>query len=302
MRTPLVSVIIPNFNYARFLSEAITSVLKQTYPLIEILVVDDGSTDTSREVLRKFGPQIQVFYQQRKGVSCARNLGIVRAKGNAIAFLDSDDRWEPNKVARQIQMLESHQLGMVYCQLKRINQAGMPIGLAPLGAQGRVLMDIVRLRGPGIPASGSSALIRRECFDKVGLFDPRLSTSADWDMWRRIACHFAVGHVPEALVEYRVHTSSMHHNLPVFEHDMLLALQKTFEDPDAREAHPLRREAYGNLFLMFSGSHLHAGSLPRAAYWAVRAVLAFPACSIYILALPLRVLSRFFQGGAIWEP
>lgn len=295
MRTPLVSVIIPNFNYARFLSAAIASVLKQTYPLIEILVVDDGSTDTSREVLSEFGPKIRVFYQQRMGVSCARNLGIEKAKGNTIAFLDSDDRWDPNKVARQIHMLENHRLGMVYCQLKRIDQMGRPIGLAPLGAQGRVLMDMVRLRGPGIPASGSSALIRRECFDKVGLFDPRLSTSADWDMWRRIACHFSVGCVPEALVEYRVHPSSMHHNLPVFEHDMLLALQKTFEDPDAREAHPLRREAYGNLFLMFAGSHLRGGSFFRAVYWAARAIWIFPPSIKYILGLPARAFSRILH-------
>ena len=287
----LVSVVIPNHNYARFLAEAVESVLGQSYPRVELLVVDDGSTDESLEVLRRYGGRLRCISQPRQGVSAARNRGIRESRGELVAFLDSDDSWHQEKLARQVARLDRPAVGMVCCGMEQIDEAGRVLGRSVPTQRGRLLRDIALLRWTYAPG-GSAALVRRSSLERAGLFDEALSTSADWDLWRRIAAHDEIEICPEPLVRYRVHAGSMHTNLAAFERDMLRAFDKMFADPSAAGVHRLRRRCYSNLYLMFSGSYVEAGRWGRGLAYAGRSVLAWPPSVGALGSVPLRRLRR----------
>ena len=289
--TPLVSVIIPNYNYGRYLGGAIDSVLTQSYPNVELLVVDDGSNDESPEVVRRYAGRLRWLSQPRQGVSAARNRGIQESRGELVAFLDSDDAWYPEKLARQVARLDRPAVGMVCCGMEHVDEAGRVLGRSLPTQRGRLLRDIALLRWTYAPG-GSGALVRRSSLERAGLFDPALSTSADWDLWRRIAAQDDIEICPEPLVRYRVHAGSMHTNLAAFEHDMLLAFDKMFKDPSAADVHHLRRRCYSNLYLMFSGSYVQAGRWGKALAYAGRSVLAWPPSVAALGVVPLRRLRR----------
>jgi glycosyltransferase involved in cell wall biosynthesis len=292
MTPPLISVIIPNYNYGRYLAQAIDSVLEQTYPHVEVIVVDDGSTDDSLNVLQSYGERIRWTQQRNQGVSAARNRGIAESRGTLVAFLDADDVWLPTKLARQAALFNNPAVGLVYCGLQYISSEGEPLGVDLSGRRGRVLKEMALLRGAAVLAGGSSALVRRECFDRVGLFDTQLSTSADWDMWRRIACHYEIDAVREPLLLYRQHGSAMHRNVDLFERDVLRAFANMFADPAAAEVHPLRRRCYGNLYLTLAGSYLHARRWGKCLHYAARGILAYPPALTYLASFPLRRVQR----------
>ena len=301
MSAPLVSVVVPNYNCARFLRDAVDSVLRQSYPAREIIVVDDGSTDDSLAVLESYGDRIRLVTQRNQGVSVARNAGIGRSRGELIAFLDADDIWHPEKLAKQVPLFTNPEVGLVYCAVEYVDEAARPLGTNVTGRRGRVLRDIALLRGTIVLAGGSTAVVRRKSFDKAGLFDPRMSTAADWDMWRRIACHDEIDVVREPLMQYRLRPASMHRQIEVFERDMLHGFAQMFADPAAAAVRPLRRRAYANLFLMLSGSHLEVGHFGRALTYACRSLALSPAGVGYIAALPLRRWRRR-QGEVAGEP
>lgn len=292
MSTPLISVVIPSYNYARYLGEAIDSALGQTYPNVEVVIVDNSSTDNTLEVLRSYGDRVRWFQQPNQGVSGSRNRGIMESRGELIAFMDADDVWLPEKLTRQVELLSNPRVGMVYCGLQYIDAQGKPLEQSINGLRGRVLKKLALLEPPGVPACGSSALIRRECFDKVGGFDRELSISADWDMWRRIACHYEIEFVHEPLVLYRQHDSAMHHKIDVFEHDVLHMFASMFGDPAAAEVHPLRRQCYANLYLMLSGSYFYAGRWGKSIRYGLRSALTWPPRLAHLLFFPYRTVRR----------
>lgn len=296
--TPLISVVIPNYNYGHYLKQAINSALGQSYPHVEVIVVDDGSTDCSEAVLHSYGNQLRCFRQQRQGVSAARNRGIQECRGELVAFLDADDLWHPEKLARQVERLRNPRVGIVFCGIQYINPDGQPLGISVAGLSGQVLKEIALLRWPGAPGIGSTALIRKDCFRQSGCFDTELSTSADWDLWRRIACHYEIDTVDEPLICYRLHGSSMHRNVAAFEHDMRRAFSRTFSDPAATAIHPFRRQCYGNLYLMLSGSYLQAGRWDKCLAYALHSVLMWPPSLGYLAAFPLRRLRRHVKAQA----
>ena len=293
--TPLVSVIIPNYNYGRFLAQAIDSVLAQSYPRVELLVVDDGSTDGSRGIEPRYGRRLRWITQPRHGVSAARNRGVAESRGELVAFLDADDAWHPEKLARQVARLDRPAVGMVCCGLQHIDEAGRALGQSVPTQRGRLLREIALLRWAYAPG-GSAALVRRTSLERAGVFDEQLSTSADWDLWRRIACRDEIEICPEPLVSYRVHAGSMHRNLEVFERDMLRAFAKMFADPAAAAIHGVRRQSYGRLYLTFAGSYLRAGRWDRSLLYACRSVLAWPPSAAALGAFPFRRLRRRLEG------
>jgi len=290
--TELVSVIIPNYNYGRYLKEAIDSVFGQSYPRCEIIVVDDGSTDESLDVLRSYGDRLRWVQQARQGVSAARNRGIQESRGPFVALLDSDDVWHPEKLARQLPALTRPSVGMVYCGRRLIDGAGRWLQTQQPRHSGWLLKDIALLRWAQAPG-GSAALVRRACFDRVGLFDAALSTSADWDLWRRIACSYEIEVVPEPLVSYRQHGVAMHRNADLFERDMLHAFSRMFEDPAAALIHPLRRQCYSNLYVMLAGAYFQVGRWDHSLAYAWRSVLVWPRNMAALASFPLRGLGRF---------
>lgn len=289
---PLVSVIIPNYNYGRYVAAAIDSVLAQTYRNIEVIVVDDGSTDDSEAVLRRYERRIHIMRQPNRGVSAARNTGIQASRGEFIAFLDADDLWRCEKLDLQLRLFEEPHVGMVHCGVEYIDDNGQSRGSRVSDLRGHVLGRMALMRGAGLVGPGSAAVVRRECLDRVGLFDVELTNAEDWDLCRRIACHYEVEAVPEPLVFYRMHPLGQHRSVAAFQRDMLRAVERMFSDPAAAEVHPLRRRSYGNLYVTLAGSHLYAGDWREAARWALRGVAVWPPCVGYLAAYPARWLRR----------
>lgn len=205
---PLVSVIIPNYNHARFLSDAISGVLGQTYQNFEIIVVDDGSTDNSREVAEQFDDKIQYIYQRNAGLSAARNTGIRAAKGSLIGVLDADDMYEPTFISTLVAVLESNpDADGVYCGYQFVDQDNnlLPqIENRPVPSD--ELYDALLDGNFFVP---ESIFLQRYVYDDVGLFDEALRACEDWDVWLRVTKKYRVIHVPEVLTRHRILAGSM---------------------------------------------------------------------------------------------
>jgi glycosyltransferase involved in cell wall biosynthesis len=216
----LVSVIIPTYNYAHFVIDAINSVLNQTYKSVEIIVVDDGSTDNTHKVLEKFILDRKIKYIKKNNgeLSSARNAGIKVSTADYIAFLDADDMWEPNKLEEQIKIFKNSEyknLGVVYCQYSLIDTSGRPlvhgytVKINPT-MKGMIFERL--LESNTIVSSGSGVLIKRECLEKTGYFDEDLKSAEDWDMWLRLAKHFEFDYSDKNLVKIRKHSKNMQNN------------------------------------------------------------------------------------------
>ncbi len=202
MDYPLVSIIIPTYNRAAALPRAVESVLAQTYQNWELLVIDDGSTDNTREALKNYGSQLRYYYQPNKGAGTARNLGIKHSRGEYIAFLDSDDLWLPHKLETQMKLYEEDAAcAIVGCGAHWIwpaNGKKMTLpGCADFKYDHLLVGDIW-------PAGTSGAVIRKQCFEHVGLFDEDLRRAQDWDMWLRIGKQYRIRCVVDPLVEISV--------------------------------------------------------------------------------------------------
>lgn len=292
MQRPLVSVVIPNYNYARYLSEAIDSVLAQTYPKIEVIVVDDGSTDESIPKLRQYGSRIQYIQQKNQGVAAARNRGIHQSVGELIAFLDADDYWLPLKIERQVeQFIKAPGLGMVHCGVIEFGEVTGVEVIRLDGQQGDVADELLLLQRSVILGGGSGLIVQRSILEEIQGFDTRLSTSADWDLFYRIARKYRVGFVAEPLVKYRRHRSNMHSNINAMEQDMLLGFHKAFTNASL-ETQRLRRRAYAKLHLILAGSYFQARQLRKSmCHWG-RSLLYSTEGIGYLLNYPLRQLKR----------
>lgn len=208
--TPLVSVIIPTYNYGHFVADAVNSALRQTYPNMEIIVVDDGSTDNTQDVLKQFEGRIINIKKPNGGLSAARNTGLERAKGAYIAILDSDDVWLAEKTEKQIRAFaQNPELGVVSCSAYEVDyglnvKKELPYKNYPDKAE---FVKNLALRN--IVSGGSSAMIKKECFDKVGGFDVEISPSADWEMWLRISQYYRFHLIEEPLVKIRAGSENM---------------------------------------------------------------------------------------------
>ena len=288
MKEPLVSVIIPNYNYAHYLPQALDSVLAQTYPRFEIMVIDDGSTDDSENVLRSYGDRIRSIKQQNQGVSAARNLGARETRGELVAFLDADDFWLPEKLERQVQrFIADDGLGLVHCGVEEIHDNGDHLLFRLEGLEGWVATDMLLFNRAVILGGGSGLMVKRSAFEALGGFDTSLSTSADWEFFYRMAAHARVGFVPSALLKYRVHGSNMHANVRAMEHDMLIGYEKAFSCN--RGILPeLRRRCYGNLHMVLAGSFFRAGHKTDFARHALKSLWLTPGNLKSLLGFPLR--------------
>jgi glycosyltransferase involved in cell wall biosynthesis len=216
IKNPIVSVIIPTYNRAHLIVRAIRSVLNQTYQDFEIIVIDDGSTDNTEEIIRGFKDKKVKYikkYKENKGSSIARNIGIKVARGKYIAFLDSDDEWLPEKLDKQIKVLqsESPEVGVVYSNLCYMDENGKSMNkLRNPKKEGYIYEDLF---GKNYVGTDSTLLIRKECFHRVGLFDDLLNTQQDWDMWIRIAKYYRFALIKVPLVKYRLHSNQISRNL-----------------------------------------------------------------------------------------
>jgi glycosyltransferase involved in cell wall biosynthesis len=282
---PKVSAVIPNYNYSHYLGEAINSALMQTYSNVEVIVVDDGSTDASRDVLLTYGDSIKVIFQQNGGVSAARNNGVAASSGEFVAFLDADDAWLPEKIEKQVAMFHDvPTLGLVHVGVDEIDAGGTSRRQRRDGSVGDATHDLLMLGRRGILGGGSGIMVPRSLFDDVGGFDTRLSTSADWDFFYRVASGHKVGFVDEVLINYRFHNTNMRGNVAAMERDMMLAFQKAFADRQRDD----EDAAYGSLYKTLAGSYFRAGEPGPFLRTAFKSVVHQPANLLYFLMFPLR--------------
>ena len=196
---PLVSVIIPTYNRAAYLQKALQSVNEQTYQTLEIIVIDDGSTDGTRKMLEGYGGQLRYFYQENRGISGARNSGIKKAHGEYIAFLDSDDFWLPDKTEQQLALFMQHpEYGLVASRCASIRLDGSYREKNRPGRSGWVLDDLFKANF----IRTSAAMVKQECFNTIGLFDEDLKECEEYDLWLRIAARYPMGFINKSLAVY----------------------------------------------------------------------------------------------------
>jgi glycosyltransferase involved in cell wall biosynthesis len=289
---PDVSVIIPSYNHARFVSQAVASALNQTLKPLEVIVVDDGSKDETADALAQFGESIRVIRQENSGVATARNNGAAAANGALLAFLDADDVWVPNKLEKQVERFNKEPgLGLVHCAYVDIDADNKELTEHFEGLEGWVAEEIILFRRPVILGGGSGVVIPKKVFSELGGFDARLSTSADFDLYFRIARKWRVGFVPEVLLQYRIHGSNMHGNINLMKRDMLLAYDKAFADTDESFMR-LRRRAYASLYMNLAGSFLTVGQKRACLTNMIKGVWLWPGNIKQVVGYPLRMLQR----------
>jgi len=198
MKKDFISVVIPTYNRASFLKEAIDSVLSQTCRDFELIVVDDGSTDDTPALLLSYGKKIKVIKKANKGPSAARNRGIKAAKGEWLAFLDSDDSWKPDKLEKQVQFIKDNP-DIKICQTEEIwIRNGKRVN--PRKKHEMHSGWIYEQCLPMCIVSPSSVMIHREVIEKVGLFDETMLACEDYDLWLRIAPFYPICLVREKLI------------------------------------------------------------------------------------------------------
>lgn len=289
---PLVSVIIPNYNYARYIREAIDSALAQTYPNIEVIVVDDGSKDESQKISESYGDRIITILQENSGVAAARNNGVKNSSGEYLAFLDADDVWLPRKIEKQVDLFESQQdLGLVHVGVKEIDTSGNMLQTRLDGMSGNVSHEFLLFERPVVLGGGSGMMIPHRVFDELEGFDLLLLTSADWDLFYRVSRSYKIGFVPEVLLKYRIHGSNMHGNIKRMEREMFYGFDKAFCE-NAADVQSIRRRSFGNLHKTLAGSYFHAGNYGDFIRHGLKSLILRPGNIGYFARFPLRLLQR----------
>jgi glycosyltransferase involved in cell wall biosynthesis len=228
-----VSVIIPTYNRAGYLREALVSIAQQSMAPWEVIVVDDGSTDDTRQVVEAAPVPIRYYQQDHQGVAAARNLGLDAATGDLIAWLDSDDLWEVDFLATVVGELASDEdLDGVYTGMTMIDAGGQRLQTKTRTEPPEKLYEAM-IRGNFLATP--SVVVRKMCYDEVGHFDPELRMSEDTDMWLRLTRVFRLAGIPRPLVRIRVHQSNTMSDVEGWCNARLMLLQKHFSPSDSSD-------------------------------------------------------------------
>jgi len=252
---PLVSVIIPAYNAEATILETIASVRAQTHADLEILVIDDGSTDGTLARVRSVDDErLSVFSYPHGGLATGRNRGVAHSAGAFISFIDADDLWTPDKLACQLAALERHpEAGLAYSWTTFVDGDGRYLfAKERLYFEGDVRLPLLR---ECFIASGSNVLLRRSCVDAVGPFDPILRSAEDWEYWLRAAVAWPFVMVPRYQILYRVSPSSMSADAARVEEACLLILARALATAPA-DLQRRRNEYLANIKHYVSFLHL----------------------------------------------
>jgi len=207
-KIPRISVIIPTYNRADMVGRAVQSVLNQTYQDFEIIIIDDGSTDSTEEIIRGFhDPRIRyIRHERNRGGSAARNSGICAAQGEYIAFLDSDDEWLPQKLEKQFYLFKTQnpEIAVVYTAYAIVDERGRIKKIEKPRHSGYILQKLLASNCIG----ASTVMAKKICFTKDTKFDETLPSCQDWDMWIRLAKKYNFAYIPEILVKRYEHSSN----------------------------------------------------------------------------------------------
>lgn len=271
-----VSVVIPAYNAERTLAETVDSVLAQTFEDFEVIVVDDGSCDATSAIASSYGPRVRCISKENEGQSVARNVGIRAAEGRLIALLDHDDLWHPEKLERQVALLERTGAGAVYTDLDVVDVEGT-IGHLPRRrcdddyCQGLLLYSTI------VAGTPSSFLGLRELLLEDGGFDPRFSSCTDLDMWLRLSLRTTFAFVEAPLTIRREHGANLSRNVSQIEKETFAVLDKFYSQDYAARYLSIKRRVYSNHWLIVSSYYINERRGREAIRCASRGVLLYPA-------------------------
>jgi glycosyltransferase involved in cell wall biosynthesis len=243
----MVSIIITCYNYGKYLGGCVESALCQTYRDIEIILVNDGSTDNTDEIATQYlsDPRVRYIRQKNSGQANAKNTGIRNSKGSFVAFLDADDCWDKLKLEKQLPFFSDSTVGVVYSLTHYIDENGRSLDFAP---DGEYLVsrsgEVTRYLYFDNFIPFSSAVIRRECLDKFGCFDESIKMGIDWDLWLRISVGYKFAYVAEPLLSYRIgHSGQMSKNLEERQKCSDIIMKKFVRENKGRLPEPVIQKA-----------------------------------------------------------
>lgn len=293
-KKPLVSVIIPTYNDGDYLCEAIEGVLNQTYENLEIIVVDDGSTLDPKPMLEKYMSHVCYIRKANGGVGSARNTGIQSAKGQFLAFLDSDDIWMPRKIEMQVRrFMQQPELGVLFTDQCTFDEAGIRSRSKTEMCEvfeGMVFEKLFSCNFVGI----STVMIRKECVDRVGMFDQtgEISTIEDINYFIRLARYYKFGYIDDVLVKYRLHGDNMSNDFQkMYEQDFVNfeKIANLFPDLDLKNSSYFKR-GKSTYHFDFGLCYFQRNMLREARKQFVLALLSYPRFMLSWIYIPATFL------------
>jgi glycosyltransferase involved in cell wall biosynthesis len=279
---PKVSIIIPLYNQSTYIGESIQSALDQTFRDFEVIVVDDGSTDGSSEVIKGFGDHIRCIRQENKGLAGARNTGILAARGEFIALLDADDEWLPTYLERMVALANQEpEASSYYCQAQAIDVDGneLPQIFGGPALHPEKLYHALLRANFIIP---STILMCRSVVVEAGLFDQGLRSCEDWDLWLRLLPTHKIVGIDDVLVRYRIHGSSLSTNPAGMQKAIRAVVEKHFGmgDEKPEEWTFEKRRAFGGMYRYYAISSIQRkGDWEAGALYLGKALIADPSLS-----------------------
>lgn len=272
---PNVSVVIPAYNAMKFLPQTVESALHQTYTDFEILIINDGSSDDIVSWATQLTtPKVKLITQENQGQAGARNTGIRLSQGQYIAFLDADDVWEPTKLEKQVAaFLNNPELGLVDVWVMTVDEQGKLLSrIEVFYDEGSVWHQMLE---ENLVMCGSSPMVRRDCFETVGLFDLDIQGPEDWHMWTRIAAHYPLKVIKEHLVHYRQHSSSTTRNLELMHSNIVKAIESLYK-PVPSQLQWKKRRAYSRAYLYLAALAEKSNHHSQVMHFLWRAFSTYP--------------------------
>jgi glycosyltransferase involved in cell wall biosynthesis len=274
---PRVSVIIPSYNAAAHLRRAVDSVLAQTWHSLELLVVDDGSTDDTRAALHAYGDRLRLLSQANGGPAAARNHGLREAAGEYVAFLDADDWWEAGKLAEQVALLDARpEVGFCSTATRVVDAAGAAVAAWPCQPQAGPLPDSLFMNGSVVSGSTSGVVARRALVLEVGGFDAALRGFEDPDLWIRLAARTGYACIPTPLTVVVRTPGSVSSNLPSMRAATLASFHKNRALLPPAKRGGYWRAACAGALTDYAKTAWRAGDRRRALAWTFEALLRAP--------------------------
>jgi glycosyltransferase involved in cell wall biosynthesis len=295
--SPVISVVIPAYNSKRTIVETIQSALAQEDVTVEVIVVDDGSSDDTAVIAESVGdPRVRVVRKVNGGAPSARNAGIAEATGEWVAFLDADDLWVTHKLRAQLKALRAVPNGfaahagayivdddMNVLQIRRCSESSNNL--------------LAYLLFQNLPAVASSWIVRRDVLEQIGGFDAGLVILEDWDLSIKLARYGDPINMAEPLTYYRQHPANRSRNLDIHIEPGFTVLERVFADPTLPpEIQAHRREIYARFYTMLCGGAFRVRRWKSCIYWASRALRTDPRTLGYMAALPIRKLRRHLSA------
>lgn len=247
-QNPKISIVIPVFNGEKTIEETIQSITNQTFDDFEIIVINDGSTDSTLDIISSLNePRLNIFSYTNAGLSAARNRGIAKAKGEYISFIDADDMWTDNKLEEQLKALQKNsQASVAYSWTNWIDENGnflRPGG--HINANGDVFLQLLKR---DFIESGSNVIVKTKALATVGNFDDSINAVADWDMWLRLAESYQFVCVPIPQILYRVSVNSMSSNVWKMEKESLQVIEKALNNTSRSLSKDLKSQILGERY------------------------------------------------------